>query len=97
MEHQTISRCGSADVFGTPARRSATQHAAPLLHASPKVLPWAGLLAFQVSCAWDHGWWSLLGPGKLQGRAVAGRLPAELIGARQHVSGQVGEDDPAGS
>jgi iron complex transport system substrate-binding protein len=46
VEHRTISRCAAADVFGTPARRSATQYAAPLLRPSPKVLPSAGLLAF---------------------------------------------------
>ena len=33
----------------------------------------AGLLAFQVSCPWDHGCRSRLGPHKLQGHAVAGR------------------------
>jgi iron complex transport system substrate-binding protein len=40
---------------------------------------------------------SRLGPHKLQGHAVAGCLPAELIGACQQLSRQVGEDHPAGS
>ena len=96
VEHGTISRCAAADVVGAPARRSATQHAAPLLRPSPKVLPSAGLLACQISCTWDHGWCSPLGPHKLQGHAVAGRLPAELIGAGQQLSRQVSEDHPAG-
>jgi hypothetical protein len=85
----------SGRVLGEQASRPASARCPPAASFS-KVLPTAGPLTCRSRAP---GPWLVASRPcrwKVHGHAVAGRLPAELIGAGQHVSGQVGEDDPAG-
>src|SRR5215216_7471325 len=86
----------SGRVLDEQASRPASARCPPAASFS-KVLPTAGPLTFQLTAPEPRLVASRPYRWKVHGHAVAGRLPAELIGARQQLSGQVGEDHPAGS